>query len=90
MAAFNLSFRIITIQSSQTPRSINHLVNTLIYQTPPIPQREPTQQTKQDICGNMFTNWQKHYTMHHRYNFHDKDDDIEPQGEVAMSAFGRR
>ena len=38
----------------------------------------------------MFTNWQKHYTMHHRYNFHDKDDDIEPQGEVAMSAFGRR
>ena len=51
MAAFNLSFRIITIQSSQTPRSINHLVNTLIYQTPPIPQKEPTQQTKQDICG---------------------------------------
>ena len=51
MAAFNLSFRIITIQSSQTPRSINHLVNALIYQTPPIPQREPTQQTKQDICG---------------------------------------
>ena len=51
MAAFNLSFRIITIQSSQTPRSINHLVNTLINQTPPIPQREPTQQTKQDICG---------------------------------------
>ena len=90
MAAFNLSFRIITIQSSQTPRSINHLVNTLIYQTPPIPQRNQLNRPNKIFVENMFTNWQKHYTMHHRYNFHDKDDDIEPQGEVAMSAFGRR